>query len=202
MTTFRSFLHVGCGPSTKADTVPYLQTEGWSEVRLDIDQAVKPDVVGTVTDMSAVPAGSMHAIFSSHNLEHLYPHEVGIAMREFLRVLVPDGFAVIAVPDLQAASKLVAEGKLLDTAYIGAAGPIAPLDMIFGLRAATQFGNHFMAHHCGFTLEVLIDWLEKAGFRSVAGTARPDFFDLVVVARKDKLTADEICQFTRTVLAP
>jgi predicted SAM-dependent methyltransferase len=43
---------------------------------MGLDHAVQPDVVVTMTDMSAVATGSIDAIVSSHNIEHLYPHEV------------------------------------------------------------------------------------------------------------------------------
>ena len=43
---------------------------------MGLDPAVQPDVVVTMTDMSAVATGSIDAILSSHNIEHLYPHEV------------------------------------------------------------------------------------------------------------------------------
>ena len=47
--------------------------------------------------ISACPPAqpSVDAILSSQNIEHLYPHEVALALKEFLRVLRPDGFAVI-----------------------------------------------------------------------------------------------------------
>jgi predicted SAM-dependent methyltransferase len=83
-------------------------------VRLDIDGSVEPDVLGTMTDMPAMADASVDAIFSSHNIEHLYPHEVPIALGEFLRVLKPDGFAIITCPDLQSVCALVAKGKLLE----------------------------------------------------------------------------------------
>ena len=88
-------LHIGCGPKRKAQTTRGFNTDAWSEIRLDIDPSVSPDVTGTMTDMSAVASGLVDAIFSSHNIEHLYPHEVPIALGEFLRVLSDDGFAVI-----------------------------------------------------------------------------------------------------------
>jgi predicted SAM-dependent methyltransferase len=67
-------LKVGCGPLGRAHG--FAGFEDWQEVRLDIDPAVQPDVVVTMTDMSAVATGSIDAIVSSHNIEHLYPHEV------------------------------------------------------------------------------------------------------------------------------
>ena len=56
-------LHVGCGPKTILGLPPFFQDGTWSEVRLDIDPAVKPDVTGTMTDMSAVATGSVQAVF-------------------------------------------------------------------------------------------------------------------------------------------
>ena len=202
MTRMKSFLHVGCGPARKANALPVFQGDDWQEVRLDIDRAVSPDVVGSMTDMAAVASESMDAVYSSHNVEHLYPHEVGPALTEFHRVLKPNGFAVVLCPDLQAVCKLVAEGKLLETVYVAPVGPIAPLDMIYGLRSSTQSGNHFMAHKCGFNRDLLFSCLHTAGFKSVAGTTRDGDLALCVVARKDGLPEPEMIAFTQTILFP
>ena len=96
----KTFLHVGCGPKRKDQTTRGFISIDWHELRLDIDKSVQPDIIGTMTDMSAVADASVDAIFSSHNIEHLYPHEVPLALAEFKRVLRPDGFAVITCPDL------------------------------------------------------------------------------------------------------
>jgi SAM-dependent methyltransferase len=188
-----TFLHVGCGPKRKDRTTPAFAAPQWSEVRLDIDPAVAPDVVGSIVDMSAVAAGSMDAVFSSHNIEHLYPHEVPKAVAEFLRVLKPDGFLVITCPDLQSVARLVAEDKLTEPAYTSPAGPIAPIDIIYGHRPQIAAGNLFMAHRCGFTLKVLLGVLKQGGFSRIAGKRRdaPNF-DLWAVATKAVLDADEI----------
>ena len=95
-----TFLHVGCGHNRKNKTTPGFAQPEWNEIRLDIDATVTPDIIGTMTDMSAVTSASVQAIYSSHNIEHLYPHEVPVALAEFLRVLTPDGFAVITCPDI------------------------------------------------------------------------------------------------------
>ena len=79
----QKFLHVGCGPKRKAQTTPGFNTPEWDEVRFDIDESVQPDVLGTMTDMKAVADASMDAVFSSHNIEHLYPHDVPVALNEF-----------------------------------------------------------------------------------------------------------------------
>ena len=138
----KTFLHVGCGSATKNSTTKAFAETQWHEVRLDIDPAIQPDIVGTTTDMSVVTSESVDALFSSHNIEHLYAHEVPLALREFLRVLKPDGFAVITCPDLRSVAELIAADKLTDAAYMSAAGPITPLDILYGHRASVAGGNH------------------------------------------------------------
>lgn len=179
-----TLLHVGCGPKRKNRTTAGFNTPDWTEIRLDIDPAVQPDVTGTMTDMSAVASASVDAVFSSHNIEHLYPHEVPLALAEFRRVLRDDGYAVITCPDLQSVAALVAQDRLTEPAYVSPAGPIAPLDILYGHRAAMMRGNLFMAHRCGFTRKVLDATLRAAGFQSVVSLARPKSFDLWALASK------------------
>jgi predicted SAM-dependent methyltransferase len=179
-----TFLHVGCGPKRKDQTTRGFLSDAWRELTLDIDPAAGPDFVASMTDMSVVADASVDALYSSHNIEHLYPYEVETALGEFARVLRPEGFAIVTCPDLQAIAALVAQDKLTDPAYQSPAGPIAPIDMMYGLRTALAAGNHFMAHRCGFTLTVLMAVLRGAGFKEVAGMARPKYFDLWVVASK------------------
>lgn len=186
----RLLLHVGCGHATKVNTTQGFQPDGWREIRLDIDLAARPDVVCSMLDMAPVPADSCDAVYSSHNIEHLYPHEVLLALSEFIRVLKPDGFLVLTCPDLQSVCRLVAEGRLTETAYVSPAGPIAPLDILYGHRPRLAAGNLFMAHHTGFTLATLVAVLREAGFAKVRGYRREDGFDLWVLASKSP-RADE-----------
>jgi len=189
-----TFLHIGCGPKHKDQTTLGFNTAGWKELRFDIDESVKPDLVGTMTDMSAVADESVDAIFSSHNIEHLYPHEVGIALKEFLRVLKDDGFFVVTCPDLQSVCALIAEDKLTEAAYTAPAGPIAPIDILYGHRPAMARGNLYMAHRCGFTQKVLSGTLRSYGFKSVATMARgrAPFFDLWALASKSQRSEAEM----------
>lgn len=178
----KTFLHVGCGGKHKDKTTCGFNTPEWQEIRLDIDGRVNPDIRGSMTDMAAVADASVDAIFSSHNIEHLYPHEVPVALRQFRRVLKPDGYAVITCPDLQTVSALIADDKLTEPAYTSPAGPIAPLDILYGLRSALARGNLFMAHRCGFTQKVLAGSLRAAGFGSIVSKRREKAFDLWALA--------------------
>ena len=196
-------LHVGCGSKRKAQTTSAFNTPAWDELRLDIDPAVSPDIIGTMTDMSGVDDGSVDAIFSSHNVEHLYPHEVPIAFGEFKRVLSDEGFVVITCPDLQEIAALIAADKLLDVAYQSPAGPITPLDVVYGHRGSTASGNHFMAHRCGFTQRVLAGSLAHSGFASVASARRTaPFFDLWALATKRERSEADLRELARLHFPP
>ena len=161
-------LHVGCG-SLEAGRLPTMfARDRWHELRLDIDEQVKPDFVASITDMRAVPDQVAQALYSSHNVEHLFPHEVQPALREFARVLSDDGFALIVVPDLQVAAERVLRGDLEAPVYQSPAGPVSALDMIYGASPLIEGGNLFMLHKTGFTAESLRRHLAAAGFKRVA----------------------------------
>lgn len=135
--TERVVLHVGCGPRRHDTLHSRFRETGWRELRLDIDERVQPDLVASVTHMPMVADSSADAVWCSHNLEHLHPDEVPLALAEFRRVLKPGGFALIAVPDLQAAAELVAADRIDEVAYTSPAAPIAALDLIYGFRGFT-----------------------------------------------------------------
>lgn len=164
----RTLLHVGCG-AAHPDKVPaaFFPAGEWRELRLDIDPDVAPDIQASITEMPMVPDASVDAVWSAHNLEHLEPHEVSVALAEFHRVVRPGGFVLVTVPDLQQVAALVAEDRLDDPAYVSAMGPIAPLDMLYGLRSALAAGNRFMAHRTGYTATTLEKALTRAGFGPV-----------------------------------
>jgi hypothetical protein len=196
----KSFLHVGCGPKRKDQTTKGFNTDEWHEIRFDIDESVQPDLVGTMTDMSSVATESVDALFSSHNIEHLYPHEVPVALAEFSRVLNADGFVVITCPDLQSVCALVAEDKLADAAYVSPAGPITPLDILYGHRPAMSRGNLYMAHRCGFTKKTLSADLQAAGFATVGAIVRPEHFDLWAIASKKAMSQEEFMELFKSQL--
>jgi predicted SAM-dependent methyltransferase len=124
-------------------------------------------------------------VWSSHNLEHLESHDVPLALAEFIRVLKPGAFLLVTLPDLQKVAELIANDQLEEEAYRSAAGPITPLDMVFGHRRSIARGNKYMAHRTGFTAKTLINHLKRAGFvNTIAKRVR---FDLWARAEKPAL---------------
>jgi ubiquinone/menaquinone biosynthesis C-methylase UbiE len=162
--TKKKVLHVGCGPYNPEALPAELRTEEWQEIRLDINPNVNPDILGTITDLSGVEDSSVDAVYSSHNLEHIYTYEVPVALAEFKRVLKPQGKAIITLPDIQAVAEEVAQGHLENPLYVSPAGPIAAIDILYGLGTDLARGNYYMAHKTAFTAETLKEKLLEAGF--------------------------------------
>lgn len=197
----RCFLHVGCGGSTKEHAAPGFRGDDWREIRLDMDALVAPDIVASMTNMAMVPEASVDAVYSSHNIEHLYAHEVPLAFAEFYRVLKPDGFLVLTCPDLRSICSLVVEDKLDAPAYVTPNGEsISPLDVLYGHRRAMAEGNLFMAHRFGFTQRTLMDATRDAGFKIGHSLQRPTEFDLWLLAFKSEVGMDTLLQQARVFL--
>lgn len=182
----KKILNAGAG-SRSARGIPALfAPPEWEEVRLDIDPAVSPTVVGSITDMQNLcETESFDAIWSSHILEHLYSHEVPLALREFRRVLKPEGFALIMCPDLESVADHLIKNDADHVAYVSPAGPITALDMLYGHTASIAQGRHYMAHKTGFTANRLGNLLLNAGFPTV-NVRRDDRFEICALAFRDR----------------
>jgi SAM-dependent methyltransferase len=163
----RLVLHVGCGPRDHYTLHESFRGSEWHEVRLDVDPGVKPDVVASITDTSPVPSDAVDAVYSHHNIEHVFAHEVPVALAEFLRVLRPGGELLISTPDLQSVARVIASGRLEETLYRAEAGEITPLDIVYGLRSDIEGGREYMAHRTGYTARTLALRLHQCGFGHV-----------------------------------
>ena len=183
-TAAKRVLHVGCGPLAAEKLHDSFRGDGWIEVRLDINPGAHPDIVASMTDMSAVDSGSFDALYSSHNLEHLAPHELPAALKEFRRVLKPQGYALITLPDMQQAAEYIAAGRAEETVFMTNKGPITPLDMLYGFRPLLA-ANPYMAHRFGYTAATLEQALREAGFLHVC-VERDGEFNLWAVVSPTK----------------
>ena len=196
----KTFLHVGCGPQNKSQ-IKGFNNDNWKEIRFDIDKNVNPDIVGTLTDMSLIETGSVDAIYSSYNLDHIYAHEVPIALKEFYRVLNEDGIAVVKCPDIQTVCELIAQDKLLELLYESPIGPIYPIDVIYGHRWYLKNGNEYMAKKVGFTYSALDASFAEAGFKARYGGRMPaNGGELNIVAFKQKIPEEQIKQIADPLL--
>jgi predicted SAM-dependent methyltransferase len=177
----KQVLNAGSGSLAARRLHPIFRGSDWREVRFDIDPQAKPDLIGSLSDMSGIiHDDSFDAIWASHSLEHLYLHEAQSALKEFRRVLAPSGFALITSPDLETVVALVAERGLDYVAYHSPMGPITCHDMIFGHSDSIRKGMSSMAHKTGFTCAMLGSLLLEAGFPVVL--AKRQEFDIWALA--------------------
>lgn len=188
----RNVLHVGCGSATIAKMPHGFQDGSWRELRFDIDPAYNVDFQGTMLDMSAVADDSVDALYSSHNIEHVFAHEVDVVLREFRRVIKPDGFVVITCPDLESVAKHIAVGQLEDPLYVSPTGPISALDIFYGHGAAIARGEVYMAHKTGFTARTLGAHGQASGFATLGIRRREKYFDLWMIATKTAVSNEKM----------
>jgi SAM-dependent methyltransferase len=187
----KTLLHVGCGPEDKSD-IKGFDNDHWKEIRLDIDEDVNPDIVGTLTDMKLVETATIDAVYSAYNIDHIYAHEVPIALGEFYRVLKDDGLVIIKCPDLQSVAEAVVQDKLLDTLYVSPIGPISAIDIMYGNRQEISDGNTYMEKKVGFTYTSLDVSFFEAGFETRYGGRSQNAWELMLVAFKQKKTEEEV----------
>jgi len=165
----RRLLHLGCG---MAEAPPWLRDH--HETRVDVDPAIPCDIHADVRDLGYI--GQYDVTYCCHMLEHLYPYDVDVALKEMLRVLRPGGFAMIIVPDLEGIS------PTHEQVYECPDGPVTGHDMFYGYNGNIQL-NEYMAHHTGFVESTMSTVLETAGF-SRHKTARLPSFNLLGVGVK------------------
>lgn len=178
----KTWLNVGAGPVGSGLRPPGLNGTGWREIRLDADPSVRPDVLAPAHDLAQIPDRQIDVVFSSHCIEHLYLDQAEPALREWRRVLKPDGFLLLVCPDLQAAAEMVAQDRMFEVAYAG----IRPYDIIFshqGLVAQGRAQGHsFMEHKSGYTLSSLRALTNQAGYAVHAAMRLRPRFELWLLA--------------------
>jgi SAM-dependent methyltransferase len=164
----RRVLIAGSGPDADPGMAWHQewQRQGYKLTRLDIEPSTNPDILASMVDMGDI--GTFEAIFCCHALEHLYPHEVPRALKEFYRVLEPGGCVIIFVPDLEDVAPTE------DAITIWGTMKICGLHLYYGDAAQIE-AYPYMAHHCGFVEKTLRGTLEKAGFSRVETKRHPSF---------------------------
>jgi predicted SAM-dependent methyltransferase len=184
-TAVKKVLHVGCGSSSRNQIPAFFEEHlgNYQEVRFDINPDVNPDIIGDIRDLKNVEDESVDGLFSSHNIEHIFTHEIPTALQHFYRVLKPGGILCILCPDIQAVAEEVAKGRLEEPLYNSSAGLITAQDIMYGHIASVARGEIYMAHKTSFTADSLGAKLFAAGFRGVEVSRMPSY-NLAGLARK------------------
>ena len=129
--------------------------EGWKIFNIQAGPNV--DFLGNCTDLSQFSDESISEIYLSHVLEHLdYQKEALVALREFKRVLIPNGRLMIGVPDLEVLSHLIIAPFFFDDAKFFV------MRMIYGGQT-----NPYDYHKAGYTFAFLSSFLQQCGFERI-----------------------------------
>lgn len=140
----------------------------YEQVLLDIDAAVKPDIIWDALDLKALDPDQFDLVYSSHNLEHFHDHQVPVVLAGMFHVLKPGGAVHIRVPDIVGAVRMMLDSgkQLTDTLYVTKHGfPVRTLDILYGWSwVIEQSGQPYFAHKTGFSIKTLHGALAQAGF--------------------------------------
>lgn len=193
MSSNKKFLHIGCGPKRKDRTTKVFNSDEWEEVTFDIDPNCKPDIIGSMTDLSMVEDNSYDALYSSHNIEHLFIHEAVEASNEFYRIIKDGGYIMIVCPDIISTCEAIVEKGPLEPLYylrnsnneIDKRLFVSGIDILYGWRQAIQAGNHYMAHKSAYSEKSLTNIFLQAGFNKIVSTSRKGFYDINLIAFKN-----------------
>jgi predicted SAM-dependent methyltransferase len=123
---------------------------------LDIESRPEVDYVANAQDLSQFESNSIEVIYASHVLEHFYynlNNELISTLKEWHRVLQPEGKLLISVPDLKTLCWLYLHPNLI---------PIERhqlMRIMFGGQT-----NSYDVHKVGLDFEVLALYLEEVGF--------------------------------------
>ena len=137
-------------------------------IRVDLDKKTEPTYVCDVRDMKPVKSGSVDVAVLMHVLEHLQWHDVPKAISELARVLKPNGLAVVGAPDLLSVAQEILDGNLEESIFMAEVGPVATIDVLFGMRGYVHGEHRLMQHQTGFTAKTLGPKLVRNGFAKAA----------------------------------
>ena len=167
VTVQKKVLHVGAGEAGPGKLHQNFTGPEWKEIRMDADPKVKPDMLGDLRQLKKVPHDSMDAVWIPHQLQTLHAHEVEPALTQCARIVKEGGAVLVVVPDMQSLGELLTKGRLEDQIYETALGPVAAIDMIYGVRGLIAKGVPRVANHTGFTAYSLGLRLRAAGFYNI-----------------------------------
>ena len=200
------FLHIGCGPKRKDSTTKVFNSDSWEEVTLDIDKGVNPDILGTMTDLSMIEDSSFDAIYSSHNIEHLFLYDALVAVKEFYRILKSTGYILVVCPDIISTCEAIVEKGPLEPLYYiknkktGETSKdlwVSGIDILYGWRRAINAENNFMAHKFGYSEKSLRLLFSQNKFKSIASITRKSQYDINLLAFKEIVERDTATSILR-----
>jgi predicted SAM-dependent methyltransferase len=142
-------LHLGCGPFAKSR---------W--INLDLIAAEGVDVIGDIRSGLPFESESIECIVAVHVLQDLPYQDIPVALGELNRVLVPDGWLRLGLPDLDKAIQAYMAGN---HAYFHVPDTDAKE---IGTKLVTQL-VWYGSVRTPFTFDCIAEFLSRENFRRV-----------------------------------
>lgn len=136
-------LHLGCGKK-------YI--EGYKHV--DLQDLPHIDYQTSVDKLDFAADNSIQVIYASHVLEHFGRHEYTAVLKEWYRVLQPNGILRIAVPSFDAVVEYYTQND-------------DNLELLLGFLVGGQKAGEYDYHHMVFDQKLLTKVLKEIGFSDV-----------------------------------
>ena len=158
-------LDVGCASSPQINYMVAKEKTG-IDIRPEALEYIKKHSTAHFESGSVLkipfPANSFDTVVCIEVLEHLYPHQVQIAMQELTRVLQPDGILILATPNYSSVLWNVIEN----------------------VQKVVQRGRWTSDHHTKFNRKSLRDLCESFGLEEVRYDGIQYNMDMVATYRK------------------
>ena len=130
--------------------------EGWEILNALTEPWV--DHVGQAEDLTRFADNTFVELYASHVLEHLgYRSDLPVALKEWYRVLAPEGRLMVSVPDLEALCELYLQRNSLDSG-----DRFSIMRMMFGGQL-----DQYDFHLVGLDEGLLVSFLADAGFADI-----------------------------------
>ena len=179
-------LNIGCGQDIRPSS------EGW--INADIRGVPGTDVVADARHLPCED-GTFEEVLAYDLLEHVSLFDVPVMLREWRRVLRPDGILRLRVPDVRKIALRLLDRSLepnparVQKPNPGVGSPTgedAAIWLLFGDQSPEWGGTEFGSHHWGYTAITLARLLVEEGFKTVAVEGDPQGKDqnLYAAARK------------------
>ena len=174
-------LNAGSGEKQVCDRIAFFKD--WKELTLDLYDE-RADINCDITTLDKVPNDSVDCVWASHVIEHLYWHELPKTFENFSRVLKPNGFAIIVVPDLGAIADRIKE-NLMDP--VVEFNGLTTLDFIYGGRYYHERDGIGQLHKTGFTSKSMSQLLNNFG---INGCVKEKNFQVYAVCFKGEVNQE------------
>lgn len=148
--------------------------EGWINVNAQMSNlgktgsATADTIIRNMFDLKGIPNNSVSAIYSSHTLEHssIGDGTLTATLREWRRVLRPNGILFVALPDLETIFRMYLDKSMdLQDKWMATM-------MIYGAQS-----DEYDFHMVGFDEEILTSFLQQEGFCKVERVGSYRLFD-------------------------